>query len=391
MSTPTPSAEDTTGVVVRASDGLPGDIAERLVDVFARHLAATDGGMAFSVHRAGQPLLQLHGGRAAPGRAWTEDTMAVLFSGTKGLTATLAAILIGRGQLDPEAPVAECWPEFAAAGKEQVRIHHLLDHTVGLPYVDPDPATQAEVLDNRLMAERLAAQPTLWEPGTKVAYHAITYGYLLAEVMRRVTGRGPGELLRTELAEPLGLDFHLGLPAAEEERVAPVFRAPDYRISTYLEDDPERRAIVNRMYGSSLTAEQPPFNTREHHAAELAAGGAIGTADAMSRLYSLLISPESLPAPIVPAETLARATRTWSEGKDAINDRPVRFGLGYELDDPLGTYGPVRPALGHSGAGGGLHGAWPEKDLAFSFLPSMMQSEDVDRRVKDLLAVLAEA
>ncbi|WP_394216414.1 serine hydrolase domain-containing protein [Brachybacterium vulturis] len=387
MPTSTVPAGEPSAVTVRAGDGLPGDIAERLVEIFGRHLAASGGGMAFSVHRAGQPLLQLHGGQAAPGRPWTADTMAVLFSGTKGLTATLTALLIGRGQLDPEAPVAQYWPEFAAAGKEQVRIHHLLDHTVGLPYVDPDPATDAERLDNHLMAERLAAQPTLWEPGTKVAYHALTYGYLLAEVLRRVSGSGVGELLRTELAEPFGLDVHLGLPESEEARVAPVFRAAGYRISTYLQDDPERRAIVDRMYGSSLTAENPPFNTRAHHAAELAAGGGIGTADAMAKLYSLLIAADE---PLLPADTLARATRTWSQGTDTINDRPVRFGLGYELDDPIGTYGPVRPAFGHTGAGGGLHGAWPEQDLAFSFLPNEMQSEDVDRRVKDLLEVLAE-
>lgn len=384
MSLPTPSA-----VTVRESSGLPGEVVERLVDVFAEHLADSEGGMAFSVHRAGRPLLQLHGGTAdrTSGRPWTADTMAVLFSGTKGLTATLAALLVDRGRLDPEAPVVEYWPEFSAAGKGQVRVHHLLDHTVGLPYVDPDPAGPAQSLDNRLMAERLAAQPTLWEPGTKVAYHASTYGYLLAEVLHRVSGRSVGALLRTELAELYGLDLHLGLAEEEEPRVAPVFRAEGYRISTFLQDDPERRAIVDRMYGSSLTAEEPPFNSRAHHAAELAAGGGIATADAMAHLYSLLISAD---APILGRETLARATRTWSEGSDAINDRPVRFGLGFELDDPIGTYGPVRPAFGHTGAGGGLHGAWPEQDLAFSFLTNEMRSEDVDRRVKDLLAVLAE-
>ncbi|APX34973.1 penicillin-binding protein [Brachybacterium sp. P6-10-X1] len=360
---------------------------ESLTETFERHVAAGEGGMAFSVHRGGQPLLQLHGGRAAPDRPWSADTMAVLFSGTKGLTATLAAILIGRGRLDPEAPVAEYWPEFAAQGKADARVHHVLDHSIGLPYVDPDPSGEGERLDNALMAGRLAAQPTLWEPGTKVAYHAMTYGYLMAEILRRVTGRGVGELLRTELAEPFGLDVHLGLPEAEEARVAPVFRASGYRISTYLQDDPERRAIVDRMYGSSLTAKNPSFNTRAHHAAELAAGGGIGSADAMATLYSLLIAPD---APVIPTDTLATATRTWSQGKDAINDRPVRFGLGYELDDPIGTYGPVRPAFGHTGAGGGLHGAWPEQDLAFSFLPNEMRSEDADRRVKDLLTVLAQ-
>lgn len=382
-------ASGVPAATVREDGGLPGDIVERLTEAFRRHLAAGDGGMAFSVYRAGEPLLQLHGGTAdrETGRPWAADTLAVLFSGTKGLTATLAAMLIGRGDLDPRAPIAEYWPEFAANGKADARVHHALDHTIGLPYVDPDPANEEERVDNELMARHLAAQPTLWEPGTEVAYHAMTYGYLMAEILRRAGGKSVGELLRTELAEPHGLDVHLGLPESEESRVAPVFRASGYRISTFLEDDPQRRAIVDRMYGSGLMAEQPPFNTRLHHAAELAAGGALGTADAMARLYSLLISAD---APIVPADALATATRTWSQGRDVINDRPVRFGLGYELDDPIGTYGPVRPAFGHTGAGGGLHGAWPERDLAFSFLPGEMQSEDVDRRVKDFLEILAE-
>ncbi|GAA1488150.1 serine hydrolase domain-containing protein [Brachybacterium sacelli] len=392
MSTSAESTASTAGeaVTVREAGGLPGDLVERLTESFRGHVAAGEGGMAFSVYRAGEPLLQLHGGMAAEGRPWSADTLAVLFSGTKGLTATLAAMVTGRGQLDPDAPIAEYWPEFAARGKVDARVHHVLDHTIGLPYVDPDPVDQTEAVDNILMAERLAAQPTLWEPGTKVAYHALTYGYLMAEILRRATGSSVGTLLRTELAEPYDLDVHLGLPEAEEARVAPVFRSSGYRISTFLEDDPARRAVVDRMYGNSLTAANPPFNTRAHHAAELAAGGGIGSADAMAKLYSLLIAPDALDAPIVPAETLARATRTWSEGDDVINDRPVRFGLGFELDDPIGSYGPVRPAFGHSGAGGGLHGAWPEKNLAFSFLPCEMRSEDVDRRVKELLGILAE-
>lgn len=387
--TTSPQADGDAAVIVRESSGLPGDIAGRLTDAFRGHLAAGDGGMAFSVYRGGEPLLQLHGGTADrdSGRPWSENTLAVLFSGTKGLTATLAAILIGRGHLDPEAPIAEYWPEFAVSGKAHARVHHALDHTIGLPYVDPDPASEQERVDNDLMARRLAAQPTLWEPGTKVAYHAMTYGYLLAEILRRVSGKTVGELLRTELTEPYGLDVHLALPQAEEARVAPVFRSAGYRISTFLEEDPQRRAIVDRMYGSSLMADEPPFNTRLYHAAELAAGGALGTADAMARLYSLLISADS---PIIPAAALATSTRTWSAGKDVINDRPVRFGLGFELDDPIGTYGPVRPAFGHTGAGGGLHGAWPEQDLGFSFLPNEMQSEDVDRRMKDFLEILAE-
>lgn len=362
----------------------------RLTEVFHHHAAESEGGMSFVAYRDGAPLASLHGGSTTRNGSgsWGADTLAVMFSGTKGLTATVAAILVDRGLLDPEAPVAAYWPEFAAAGKGDARVSHVLSHTVGLIYVDPDPADDAERLDNALVAERLAAQTPMWEPGTRVAYHAMTYGYLMSEIVRRASGGATvGELIRREIAEPFGLDLHLGLPESEEPRVAPVFQAAGYRISTYLENDPERRAIVDRMYGTALTASDSPFNTRALHAAELAAGGGIGTADAMARLYSLLISQD---APIVSRATLARFTREWSAGADAVNDRPVRFGLGYELDDPIGTYGPERPAFGHTGAGGGLHGAWPDRGISFSFLTNEMRSEDVDRRAKDLLAALAD-
>ncbi|GAA4370589.1 serine hydrolase domain-containing protein [Paeniglutamicibacter cryotolerans] len=375
------------------NDGLPQAGFDALAEVFSRHLAAIEGGMSFCVYREGRPLARFHGGStvrpggspaegaAEPG-PWTQETMAVLFSGTKGVVATVAAILIDRGLLDPAASVASYWPEFAAAGKERVTVAQVLSHTVGLAYVDQAPEDR---YDNHAQAAALAAQETLWEPGTKVAYHALTYGYLTAELFFRVTGKGPGQLFRELVAEPLSLELHLGLPAALDGRLATVFRSSDYAISTFLQD-PERRKIVERMYGNSLTGPGDPVNSVDMRRAELAAGGCIATADAMAALYSHLASPT--PALVSPA-TLRTSTATWSEGVDAINDRPLRFGLGYELADPLGSYGPVTPAFGHSGAGGGLHGAWPGKNVGFSFLTNEMQPEDRDRRAKDLLAALA--
>lgn len=376
--------------------GLPdGDFA-RIRDVFSRHLAAAAGGMSFCVYHEGSPLLRLHGGTTVrpggepgPGlagpRPWTGRTRAVLFSGTKGLVATLAAILAGRGELDVRAPVAQYWPEFAAAGKERVPVSALLDHTVGLVYVDPEPQGEDAFYDNRRNASVLAAQRPLWEPGSKVAYHAHTYGYLMSELLLRVTGKDVGTLLREELAGPLGLDIHLGLPEEHDGEVATIFRAGDYAISTFL-TDPERRRIVERMYGNTLTGTKDTFNSVGMRRAQMASGGAIATAESMAALYSRLVAPGQL---IVSPGALADARATWSEGVDAVNDRPLRFGLGFELADPIGTYGPVAPAFGHSGAGGGLHGAWPDKNIGFSFLTNEMLAEDKDRRVKDLLQALA--
>ncbi|WP_372698366.1 serine hydrolase domain-containing protein [Arthrobacter sp. JSM 101049] len=389
MSTPTPHEASNDA-------GLAAEDFERLQEVFARHLASSGGGMSFCVYRDGKPLARFHGGTTvrrggppAPGlpaaRPWTGATRAVLFSGTKGLVATLAAILAGRGQLDVRRPVADYWPEFAAAGKDDVPVSCLLSHGLGLVYVDPEPDGKGAYYDNRLNASILAGQRPLWAPGTRVAYHAITYGYLMSELLLRITGQEVGELLRELVAEPLGLDLHLGLPAELDEELATIFRADGYAISTFL-TDPERRRIVDRMYAGSLSGDGDAFNSVAMRRGQLAAGGAIGTAESMAALYSHLVAPGQQ---LVSPTALADATTTWSEGVDAVNDRPLRFGLGYELADPLGTYGPVVPAFGHSGAGGGLHGAWPGKNIGFSFLTNEMVAEDRDRRAKDLLGVLA--
>lgn len=379
-------------------------VRKRLTEVFARHASQCQGGMQFSVYRAGQPVIQLKAGVAGKrgdtsARAWDERTLTVFFSGTKGLVAMIAAKAAGEGLLDVEAPVADYWPEFAAAGKEAVTVGQVLSHTVGLPYVDPDPSLDAQehprageaqwqFLDSRKMADILAQQAPLWVPGAKVAYHAVTYGYMMSEIILRATGRNVAQWLHEDLAVPYGLDLHLGLPAGDEDRVAPIFQAPGYSISTYLKDDPKRRAIIDRMY-ASLLAPTLPMNTRAFHAAEVSAGGGMGTADAMAKLYSLLVTPGRLGGGIVTPEAMEDALRTRSAGLDALNDRPLRFGLGFELDDPIGTYGPVDRAFGHSGAGGSLHGAWIDEGLGFSFLSNEMLTENVDSRAKDLLEALA--
>jgi CubicO group peptidase (beta-lactamase class C family) len=360
---------------------------EPVRDAFQRVIDDAVGGAAFSVYRRGVPLVWLCGGRADPGAGapWRPDTLVVLFSGTKGIAATVAAMLMAHGLLDPDRPVCEYWPEFGAAGKRGVRVHHVLAHSAGLPYVDPEPPDR---LDNAANAAALAAQAPLWPPGERVAYHALTYGYLVAELGRRVTGRSIGTLVREVLARPHGLDLHLGAAPELDGRLARVAAAPDYRISTFL-TDPSRRATVQRIYGPVPFDELA--NSVDFRRAQLAAASAVGTADSMARLYDLIAA-----GAVLDPERLRTATRTWSEGLDAINDRPVRFGLGYELDDPIGTYGPAaatrrRGAFGHSGAGGGRHGAWPEHGLGFSFTTNELRSEDTDSRANTLLDALWHA
>ncbi len=363
---------------------------DRLVEVFSTHVDQSHGGMAFCVYRNGHPLVRLYGGsteqRTAPSELihtnWDPSTMAVVFSGTKGVVAIVAALLVDQGLLDVRRPVAHYWPEFAAAGKERVTVAQILSHTVGLIYVEAEPAGHWADLDNGANAALLAEQAPLWKPGTQVAYHAITYGYLMNEIFLRVTGRSAGQLIDEFIRRPLDLDIYLGLPAELESRVAPVFRAEGYAISTYL-TDPERRKIVERMYSKSLLGKTLRANSVEMHRAESAAGGAIATADGMAALYSHLAA-----GTLISPRTLEDATTTWSSGIDVINDRPLRFGLGFELADPIGSYGPEESGFGHSGAGGSLHGAWPKRNIGFSFHINEMLAENEDMRVHDLLACL---
>ncbi|WP_326835733.1 serine hydrolase domain-containing protein [Amycolatopsis rhabdoformis] len=354
---------------------------EAVREAFGQVAAETSGGVGFSVFRRGEPVVSLCAGSASAGVAWTPDTRVVLFSGTKGIVATLVAMLTARGQLGPGERVARYWPEFAAAGKADVTVAQVLSHTVGLPYVDADVA----LTDNAGSALALATQHPLWTPGKRVAYHALTYGYLVTELIRRVTGQGVGALLHELLAAPHGLDLTLGTPPSVP--VATLRRAPGYRISTFLQDD-DRRRVVERMYRGLLDSTDT-MNSPAYRGAELAAGSGVGTATSMARLYDLLLAGSLVPSPV-----LTLATRTWSEGIDAINDRPLHFGLGFELADPIGTYGPTGAdpgAFGHSGAGGGRHGAWPGRGVSFSFTTNELQAEDVDTRAAVLLAALHEA
>ena len=372
-------------------EGTVADGFEAVRDAFADVLARTGGGAAFAAYSGGRPLADLWGGIAdtRDGTPWTSDTVTVLFSGTKGLTATVLAALIGDGVIDPEERVATYWPEFAAAGKDDVRVWHLASHTAGLLYTDPAVPGAHGRLDNAENARRLAAQPTLWTPGERVSYHAITYGYLVGEVIRRATGVTVGTLLRERVAGPLGLDVWLGTPPEVDPRVAHIVRARGYRTNTFLKDE-SKRPILDRMYAGMLTGPDDPFNTVESRRAELASAGGIGGARAMARLYDVLAhggtSPEGVR--IVDAQALARATTTWAEGEDCVNARPLRSGLGYELADPIGTYGPAPVAFGHSGAGGSRHGAWPDAGIGFSFTMNELHSEDTDDRATNLLDTL---
>ena len=191
-------------------------------DAFAANFAAgREVGASFAATVEGEPVVDLWGGHAdaATTRPWERDTIVNVFSTTKAMTALCAHLLVDRGLLDLDAPVARYWPEFAQAGKERITTRHLLTHSAGLAALRRSLPTEA-LYDWTRMVEALAAETPWWEPGSANGYHAMTYGYLVGEVVRRLTGKTLGRFLRDEVTAPLGADFHIGLAPSEDARVA---------------------------------------------------------------------------------------------------------------------------------------------------------------------------
>ena len=264
---------------------------EGVRDAFAGNLTAgLEVGAAYSVHHEGRLVVDLWGGTYRP------DTLQLVFSTTKGWTATLANLLVERGQLDLDAPVASYWPEFAAEGKGTIPVRWLLTHQAGLPY-PTEPCTLEDVLSWDGVVAKLAASTPQWEPGTAHGYHAVTYGFLVGEVLRRITGSTVGELFAAEVAGPLGLDAWIGLPADQEPRVEPLVGGLTPEPSADV--DPQMRAMLEQFMGpesalgKALTCNgalgrgrrvQPP----EVRAAEIPAANGVTDARSLSRLYAAL-------------------------------------------------------------------------------------------------------
>jgi CubicO group peptidase (beta-lactamase class C family) len=333
-------------------------------------------GAAFCLHLHGRKVVDVWGGEAAPGRPWQEDTLQLVFSTTKGAAAICALALVDRGDLDLDAPVTRYWPEFAEGGKERVTVRMLLNHRAGLPTVDASLPLE-RVLEVTPIVEALAAQAPLWEPDEKHGYHALTYGWLVGEIVRRVSGRTLGRFFREEIADPLGLDFWIGLPEEHEARVAPLRSAPP-------PTDPERIAQMMAVMGPGTLGQRAltlngsfgligpdnVFNTRAVHASEIPAANGITTARALSRLYAATLG-ELDGVTLFGRDTLESARREESLGPDACLVVETRFGLGFMLTAPeIGLLGPG--TFGHAGAGGSLGFADPESGVAFGYAMNQM-------------------
>ncbi|MEU4798712.1 serine hydrolase domain-containing protein [Streptomyces sp. NPDC023327] len=368
-------------------------VHEAFAENFARH---GDIGAAVCVYQDGQPVVDLWGGVAdhTTGRPWAQDTLQLVYSATKGATATIAHMLAQRGELDLDAPVAEYWPEFAENGKAEVPVRWLLSHQAGLVALDR-PVPLADALAWHPMTAALASQRPMWPPGTAHGYHGRTWGWLVGEVIRRVSGRTPGRFFADEVAAPLNLDFFIGLPAYERARVSfMAYRKPEVDLTAVPpESVPERLreqvaawsdpdSLSNRAYMVTEPA-AIDFNSPGVQAAELPASNGIGTARGLARMYAALIN-EVEGVRLFAPETLASAVREQASGMDRVLVAPSRFSSGFMLpteDNPM--TGPH--SFGHTGRGGSLGFADLEHGIAFAYVMNHVISGPEDPRAASLV------
>ncbi len=373
--------------------GTVADGFEGVRDAFERNFSEHgDVGAGVAVYVDGACVVDLVGGLADPatGRAYDESTLQLVFSTTKGIAAIAAHLLAQRGLLDFDAKVTDIWPEFGQAGKQDVTIAMLFDHQVGLPAIDARLSLD-EVLEITPVVEALAAQEPLWEPGTAHGYHALTYGWLVGEVVRRVTGRTIGEFVADELAAPLGLDLWIGLPESERGRVAPLI-APDPRDAAFdMSDlDPELVPLLGDLAAAYLNPESVmnralhlngafdlggegrdiAWNRPEVWASQIPAANGITNARSLARLYAACVS-EVDGIRLLDDATVKQATVEQSYGRDRTLVVPTRFGLGFFLPS---SFSPLMgdSSFGHAGAGGSLGFADADHCVGFGYVMNQM-------------------
>ncbi|RSO06550.1 esterase [Streptomyces sp. WAC 05379] len=373
---------------------------EPVRDAFVRNFETLgERGAALAVYRDGRKVVDLWAGtKDVDGtEPWQRGTAQVVRSATKGVAAAVLLALWQRGRLDLDAPVAEYWPEFKARGKERVLVRHVLNHRAGLPVLDR-PLTPQESLDPLCGPEAVAAQTPEWEPGTEHGYHALTYGWMLDGIVRRVTGKGTGEWIADEIAGPLGAELWLGLPAAEEAagRAGRVGRveAPEPASGAVLKARPKRSVTDAYQDPDSLTrrafAAITPFpdqNDPAYRASALPATNGIATADGLARVYAALIG-EVDGVRLLDTATVESARAEESSGPDRVLVVNTRFGLGYMLH---GTASPLLGpgSFGHPGRGGALGFADPEAGIALGYVTNgFRKTVTADPRAQGLIRAL---
>jgi CubicO group peptidase (beta-lactamase class C family) len=364
-------------------------------------------GASVCIEVDGQRTVDLGAGIAdiSTGAPWTPETLSLVFSSTKGATALCAHLLLDRGELDLHAPVSRYWPGFRQAGKAGVTVAMCLDHSAGVPGFR-EPIKTDGFLDWDYVVERLEREQPFWEPGTRHGYHSMTFGWTVGELVRRVSGQSLGAFFQTEVAEPLGLDFWIGLPEEQERRVSallapvvdPVELAKMPAVKA-LAADPESstaKSLDNTggygVFAFDDETGRGVFDSREYHAAELGGSGGITTARGLAGMYSpLALGGAEL---LSKKQVMLMRRVSMATHRDEITHLPLRFGLGYmRATDcrhlPAGELLSMSlgdGAFGHPGAGGSIGFADPDHRMSFGYhMNQMGPAALIDQRAQSLI------
>jgi CubicO group peptidase (beta-lactamase class C family) len=360
---------------------------EAVADAFLTNFDAHDElGASVCVDVEGERVVDLWGGARTPAgdEAWGEDTMSIVFSCTKAATALCAHILADRGELDVHARVTDYWPEFGQNGKQDVTVLMMLNHSAGLPALR-EPVKPGGYYDWDYMVERLAAEEPFWEPGTRNGYHMITFGWTVGELVRRVSGRSLGTFFREEVAEPLGIDFWIGLPDDQHERVAPMVPwLPDPSLAPMpftqaLISDPKSIQFLSLLNSGGYAPDAP-----EAYGAEIGGGGGISNARGLAGMFQPLANggvSRDGSVRLLSEDHVSRMSQvSMATQCDATLLAPTRFAQGFmrSMDNRSRPSGAQETAIlgerafGHAGAGGSIGFADPDCGLAFGYSMNRM-------------------
>ena len=345
---------------------------ERVREAFARNFEeGLDQGASLAVTLRGEPVVDLWAGYADDDRTrpWERDTIVNVYSTTKTMTALCALILADRGDLDFHAPVAKYWPEFAQNGKERIEVRHLMSHTAGLPGWDT-PITTEDLYDWEKVTSLLAAQSPWWEPGTASGYHAITQGYLVGEVVRRISGKSLGTFFASGVAGPLEADFHIGLGPGHDVRVADL--VPPEEVAGALAADPS--TVAGRVF------RWPVMNaldsrTRDWRAAEIPAANGHGNARSIARIHTVLANGgEAWGKRLLSPAGCDVIFDEQINGTDLVLGTPLRHGIGFGLNDQALPLSPNLRTCYWGGWGGSLALIDFDARMAVAFAMTKMNS-----------------
>ena len=347
----------------------------RVRDVFERNFEEHgEVGATFAATVEGEFVVDLWAGHAdlARTRAWEEDTIVNVYSTTKTMSFLCGLLLADRGQLDFHAKVTDYWPEYGQNGKERTEVRHFFSHSAGVPGFDPYLTSPEELYDWQGCIDNLVAQAPWWEPGSQSGYHAITQGFLIGELVRRIDGRTLGTYFREEIAGPLGADFHIGMAPEHFGRVAEMIPDTSPVDPAFGEPDPD--SITGRVFASS-PADTDAVNTDGWRAAELGAAGGHGNARAVVRAQTPVANGGSaFGVDLLSPEGCRVIQEEQTNGADAVILLPVRFGMGYAFPNEMMPMSPNDRAMFWGGAGGSTIVVDQDAHVCLSYVMNQMKN-----------------